>query len=78
MSGRDIQTRHVWDYLTDQGGRSIVINVPTTYPPEPLNGVMVTGMLTPSQAVEWTHPSSLKHDLLTAIPDYMTVRAGIS
>ena len=37
MSGRDIMTRPVWDILTEHGGRSIVLNVPTTYPPEPIN-----------------------------------------
>src|SRR5437868_13798462 len=31
MSGRDIQTRHVWDLLGERAGRSIVINVPTAY-----------------------------------------------
>src|SRR3954471_20204772 len=54
MSGRDIMTRHVWDLLTETGGRSIVLNVPTTYPPEPLNGAMVTGMLTPGLHLEFT------------------------
>lgn len=71
MSGRDIQTRHVWDILTEQGGRSVVLNVPTTYPPEPLNGMMVTGMLTPGIASEFTYPDSLKRELLTALPDYV-------
>jgi predicted AlkP superfamily phosphohydrolase/phosphomutase len=71
MSGRDILTRHVWDCLTEQGGRSIVLNVPTTYPPEPLNGVMVTGMLTPSSQVEWTYPATVKPHILSAIPDYI-------
>jgi predicted AlkP superfamily phosphohydrolase/phosphomutase len=71
MSGRDIMTRHVWDIVTEQGGRSIVINVPTTYPPEPLNGMMVTGMLTPGPASEFTYPASLKKDLLAALPDYV-------
>jgi predicted AlkP superfamily phosphohydrolase/phosphomutase len=71
MSGRDIMTRHVWDLLTEQGGRSIVINVPTTYPPEPLNGMMVTGMLTPGLASEFTYPASLKQELLAALPGYV-------
>lgn len=71
MSGRDILTRHVWDFLTEQGGRSIVLNVPTTYPPEPLNGVMVTGMLTPSTKVEWTYPATVKPQILSAVPDYI-------
>ncbi|MEW6127405.1 MAG: alkaline phosphatase family protein [Acidobacteriota bacterium] len=71
MSGRDIQTRHVWDLLTERGGRSMIINVPTTYPPEPLNGLMVTGMLTPNQQVEWTYPHSLKAEILNRLPDYI-------
>jgi predicted AlkP superfamily phosphohydrolase/phosphomutase len=71
MSGRDIMTRSVWDFVTDQGGRSVVLNVPTTYPPEPLNGLMVTGMLTPREAAEFTYPNSLKDDLLAAVPNYI-------
>ena len=71
MSGRDIMTRSVWDFVTDQGGRSIVLNVPTTYPPEPLNGLMVTGMLTPAAATDFTFPGTLKDDLLAAVPNYV-------
>src|SRR5215216_1993149 len=71
MSGRDIQTRNIWDIITNQGGRSIAINIPTTYPPEPLNGMMVTGMLTPGLASEFTYPASLKQELLAALPDYV-------
>lgn len=71
MSGRDIMTRHVWDLLGAQAGRSIVINVPTAYPPEPLNGRMVTGMLTPGLQSDFTYPASLKDELLRAVPDYI-------
>ena len=71
MSGRDIMTRSVWDIVTEQGGRSIVVNVPTTYPPEPINGLMVTGMLTPGRGSEFTHPASLKNELLAELPDYV-------
>jgi predicted AlkP superfamily phosphohydrolase/phosphomutase len=67
MSGRDIMTRHVWDLLGEQQGRSIVINVPTAYPPEPLNGLMVTGMLTPSMNSDWTFPATLKQEILERI-----------
>lgn len=71
MSGRDIMTRPIWELLGEQGGRSIVINVPTTYPPEPLKGEMVTGMLTPGLGSEFTYPATLKRELLQAIPDYI-------
>ena len=71
MSGRDIMTRHVWDILSERDGKSVVINVPTTYPPEPLNGIMVTGMLTPGKGSEFTWPADFKRELLQALPDYM-------
>jgi predicted AlkP superfamily phosphohydrolase/phosphomutase len=71
MSGRDIMTRPVWDIITEIGGRSVVVNVPTTYPPEPMNGLMVTGMLTPGLASDFTHPASLKAELLAAVPGYI-------
>jgi predicted AlkP superfamily phosphohydrolase/phosphomutase len=71
MSGLDVRTRPIWDLLTEAGGRSLVVNVPTTYPPEPLIGAMITGMLTPGSASEFTFPTSLKQELLTEIPDYV-------
>ena len=71
MSGRDIMTRPVWDLLGQHGGRSLVVNVPTTYPPEPLAGEMITGMLTPGLGSDFTYPQSLKQEILTALPDYI-------
>ena len=71
MSGLDIMTRPVWNILTEHGGRSIVINVPTTYPPEPIEGLMVTGMLTPNSGSEFTYPASLKDELLAELPFYV-------
>ena len=71
MSGRDIMTRPVWDVLTEHGGRSIVVNVPTTYPPEPINGLMVTGMLTPGRGSAFTYPASLRNELLAEFPNYV-------
>src|SRR5258705_521769 len=73
MSGRDIMTRPVWDILTEHGGRSIVLNVPTTYPPEPINGLMVTGMLTPGRGSAFTHPASLKTELLAEFPNFVSL-----
>ncbi len=46
-SSRDIRSRTLWEILSEKGRRSVVMNVPGTYPPAPINGVLVTGMLTP-------------------------------
>jgi predicted AlkP superfamily phosphohydrolase/phosphomutase len=71
MSGRDIMTRPVWDILGEHGGRSFLVNIPTTYPPEQVNGVMITGMLTPGLDSDFTYPQTLKEEMLAAIPAYV-------
>ena len=71
MSGRDIMTRPIWDIIGEQGGRSLLVNIPITYPPEPLNGVMITGMLTPGLGSDFTFPQTLKEEMLAAIPAYV-------
>ncbi|HKV38171.1 MAG TPA: alkaline phosphatase family protein [Blastocatellia bacterium] len=73
MSGLDIMTRHIWNILGDHCGRSLLVNIPTTYPPEPLkkDGVMITGMLTPGMESDFTFPLELKEEMLAAVPAYI-------
>jgi predicted AlkP superfamily phosphohydrolase/phosphomutase len=71
MSALDIQTKTIWELLSERGRRVGVVNVPTTYPTVPVNGFLITGMLTPSLSSEFTHPVELKTELLRAIPDYI-------
>jgi len=60
----------VWDILGARGLRSVVVGVPLTYPPRPFPGTMVTGMLTPSSAADWTHPPGLRDELTRAVGTY--------
>ena len=41
-------SRAIWDLLGDAGIRSLVTNVPCTYPPEEIDGVMISDFLTPA------------------------------
>lgn len=70
VSSIDIKTLSIWDILSDQGYKNIVLNVPMTYPPYKIDGLLVSGMLTPSIKSNFTHPSTLKQELLEKIPDY--------
>jgi predicted AlkP superfamily phosphohydrolase/phosphomutase len=58
----------LWDYLGRAGKQVILLGVPQTYPPRPVNGLMVTDFLTPSIASNYTHPPALK-DEIAALPD---------
>lgn len=52
-----------WRLLSDQGKKVIVFNVPVSYPPEEVNGIMISGYLTPPKAKDFVFPLSLKGDL---------------
>lgn len=45
---RHIKAEPFWDGLSRQGKRCCVINVPSTYPARPLNGVLVSGFVAPN------------------------------
>ncbi|AKG92424.1 hypothetical protein GAH_00219 [Geoglobus ahangari] len=47
VTSKDIKSKKLWDYLGFFGLKSIVVNLPNSYPVEKINGVMVSGMLTP-------------------------------
>ncbi|HYP26164.1 MAG TPA: alkaline phosphatase family protein [Blastocatellia bacterium] len=44
-NSRHIQSETLWDAVGRAGRRSTVINVPSTYPAKPLNGVLVSGFV---------------------------------
>jgi len=50
----------IWNILSKEGRRVIVINAPLTYPPEPVNGVMISGFLTPDLKSNFVYPRWLK------------------
>jgi predicted AlkP superfamily phosphohydrolase/phosphomutase len=63
QSKRLSTTRHaatLWNLLSDRDLRVGVVSVPMTYPPEQVNGVMVTDMMTPNAQVQYTYPPELK------------------
>ena len=60
----------VWDILSGYGRRVAVANVPCTYPPDPVNGIMVSGFSTPSEASPFTYPVDFQQELFSLVPDY--------
>src|SRR4030065_410257 len=52
-----------WRLLGDQGKRVIVFNVPVTYPPEEVNGIMISGFPTPPKSKDFVYPPELREDL---------------
>ncbi|UCC54725.1 MAG: alkaline phosphatase family protein [Anaerolineaceae bacterium] len=61
----------LYSMLSGYGRKVVALNVPMTYPPVPVNGVMVSGMPTPSTDVTFTYPNNTYQDILDAIGDYI-------
>jgi len=53
----------IWDMLNREGLSVGIFNVPFTFPPERVDGFMISGMLTPSLKSEFTYPPELKSRL---------------
>jgi predicted AlkP superfamily phosphohydrolase/phosphomutase len=46
-TSRRMAVKTLWEMLSDAGKRVIVMNVPVTYPPREVNGILVGGFLSP-------------------------------
>ncbi len=64
------KVRTIWQILGDKGFKVGSVNVPMTYPPQPVNGFMISGFETPSIDTDFAYPESLKDDILREFPDY--------
>ncbi len=62
--------RAIWNILSDYHKQVLVINVPITYPPEAVNGIMISGYLTPGSDAAFTYPHHFKQELYHVVPDY--------
>jgi predicted AlkP superfamily phosphohydrolase/phosphomutase len=60
-----IKSETLWKGLSENKKKVIIINVPLTYPPEEVNGCLVSGMDTPSTKSPFTYPPQLKEEIDT-------------
>ncbi len=69
------KTKAMWTLLSDQGKRVCVVNVPFTFPPDQVNGTMISGMDTPSLSSEFVHPPAFRAELDQVTGGYQLERA---
>lgn len=70
-NSRMVREETVWDILAKHGRRSILLGVPLTYPPRPVNGLMVCDFLAPNTGVEYTFPPELSAEIRDVVGDYV-------
>ena len=56
-------SKALWNLISEAGGQVGVVGVPVTYPPEEVNGFMISGFLAPSSKSDYTYPPSLRQEL---------------
>jgi predicted AlkP superfamily phosphohydrolase/phosphomutase len=71
ISGRSIRAKKIWHILNQHGKKAGVMNVPITFPPEEVDGFMISGMMTPSPDHDYTYPKELKAEIKKAVGDYV-------
>ncbi|RLD18624.1 MAG: hypothetical protein DRI36_01005, partial [Caldiserica bacterium] len=58
-SRRDINGIPIWKILSENGIKVGIVNIPVTYPPDKVNGFMISGFLAPSTSKRYFYPESI-------------------
>ena len=66
-----VRADRVWDTLSQEGKKIILLGVPQTYPIKPINGCVVTDFLTPSTDCDYTFPKELKAEIERVADGYV-------
>lgn len=67
INSTSLRTETLWSILSRHDKRIGVVNVPVTYPPRPINGTMVAGMLSPNPESNFTWPPELHSELMAQV-----------
>jgi predicted AlkP superfamily phosphohydrolase/phosphomutase len=81
VDSRARRGKSLWELIGEAGGRVVVLNVPTTYPPPPVNGVLGGDFLTPTGKKDVFYPPEILAEIegrlgkypLHVIPPYFTI-----
>jgi len=66
----DVHAPPIWRLLSERRVKSAWVHIPFVYPPEPIEGVMITGLGTPSKKSNFIYPQEMKAELLEKYPDF--------
>jgi predicted AlkP superfamily phosphohydrolase/phosphomutase len=69
-NANDRRCESVWGLLSRQGKRVTVVNVPFTYPPEPVNGILISGFDAPGADRSMSHPAEVYDELVAHFGSY--------
>jgi len=71
INSKRIKGKKIWNILGEYNKKVGVIHFPISYPPEEVNGFMITGFISPPEAGNYTYPSELFSEILRETGDYI-------
>ncbi len=70
-NSRSIRELAIWDQIAREGGRSVLIGVPPSFPPRRVNGICVGCFMTPDTSGSgWTHPPEIATEIQDLVGEY--------
>jgi predicted AlkP superfamily phosphohydrolase/phosphomutase len=71
LSARQRQARSLWSIASDAGRRVFALNVPMTYPPEPINGTLIAGLPAVVPRADIAYPTTAYDEITELVGDYI-------
>jgi predicted AlkP superfamily phosphohydrolase/phosphomutase len=72
-NGSHVAAPLMFETLSQLGRRVITINIPYSYPPRPVNGIMIGGPFAPAVTRELVYPPEMFDTLKEIAPDYFVI-----
>ena len=63
VSSADRNGKTLWQYASEAGRKCLIVNVPLTYPPEKVNGIMISGFPYPESRKDYAIPASILDEI---------------
>jgi predicted AlkP superfamily phosphohydrolase/phosphomutase len=77
VDSKTIRELAIWDQITCEGKRSVLVGVPPGYPPRKINGVSVGCFMTPNTTeMVFTHPPEMSEEIRRLVGKYPVDVAG--
>jgi predicted AlkP superfamily phosphohydrolase/phosphomutase len=70
ISSRDRRAAPLWNIVSAAGKRVVLVNIPFAYPPDQVNGIMLTGLGTPSKRSGFVYPPDRRAAIVQQFPRY--------
>jgi predicted AlkP superfamily phosphohydrolase/phosphomutase len=68
--------KSLWEIISDCGKKVIVMNVPMSYPPSKVNGIILPGLDSPGITENFAYPTEIMNEIKQAVGEYV-VEPGI-